>query len=481
MARRSKPVSRRGVSATMVLVLGLTVGLVAAPPANADQWRDDQYWLEEYGFEAAWERSEGDGATVAVIDTGVDDEHPDLRNQVTGGTDVSGQAGQGASDGTDPLGADPGHGTMVASLIAGHGNNAEEIADAEEHNEDLEEAEEAAEAAEAADEESSDDGDDGDDKDSESPSPSPTPSDVPDPGPGDDGMKGIAPQADLLSISVFLGNDPAAPTPEEQIPQAVVWAVDQGADVINISLSSSAQEWPRSWDEAFLYAEENDVVVVAAAGNRGSGTMTVGAPATIPGVLTVAGLDQNGEASWDSSTEGITIGVAAPADPLVGAVPGGGYRRWSGTSGAAPIVSGLAALIRAEYPQMPAHQVIHRILDTARDVGEDGEDPVYGHGIIDAEAALNADVAEVDRNPMNTISEWIRVHRRADVDQPDTSSSAQPERTEAAEVPTELPVAADVSDPRTVVQPVLLFGVLGLAIVLATVATVLLMRHRRHN
>ena len=72
----------------------------------------------------------------------------------------------------------------------------------------------------------------------------------------------------------------------------MTWLVDQGADVINISLASSAQDWPESWDDAFLYAEEQDVVVVVAAGNRASGSNVVGAPATIPGVLTVAGLDK---------------------------------------------------------------------------------------------------------------------------------------------------------------------------------------------
>ena len=173
--------------------------------------------------------------------------------------------------------------------------------------------------------------------------------------------------------------------------------MDQGADIINMSLVSTRTDWPESWDEAFLYAEQNDVLVVAAAGNRASGTHTAGAPATIPGVLTVAGLDERGQASWDASTQGISIGVAAPADPLVGALPGGGHGIWSGTSGAAPLVAGLAALIRSADPQMPAHQVMHRIRATARDAGAPGEDPVYGHGVIDAAAAVTADVPQIER------------------------------------------------------------------------------------
>src|SRR5699024_11576530 len=132
---------------------------------------------------------------------------------------------------------------------------------------------------------------------------------------------------------------------EEQIPRAVRWAVENGAKVINMSLGSTSPAWPESWDSAFKYAEDHDVVVVAAAGNRSGGMSQVGAPATIPGVLTVAGVDESGKASKDSSTEGISIGVAAPAEPLVGGMPGGDYARWSGTSGAAPIVSGVVALI----------------------------------------------------------------------------------------------------------------------------------------
>src|SRR5699024_6472241 len=172
---------------------------------------------------------------------------------------------------------------------------------------------------------------------------------------------------------------------------------------------------------AFLYAEEQDVVVVVAAGNRASGSNVVGAPATIPGVLTVADLDKEGNASWDASTEGITIGVAAPADPLIGALLDDEYTTWSGTSGAAPLVSGLAALIRAAHPEMSAHQVIQCILETAQDTGEAGQDNLYGRGIVDAAAAVNADVPNVDSNPMGSIAEWITLHRRGEIE--DTSST----------------------------------------------------------
>ncbi|MDI3330424.1 MAG: S8 family serine peptidase [Micrococcus sp.] len=416
------------------------------PQAAADEWRDRQYWLEEYGFRQAWERTRGEGVTVAVIDTGIDATHPDLTGQVTGGTDVS---GAGSPDGTRPVGPMPGHGTLVASVLAGHGHH-------------------------------------GVDGPARTPSPSvggtatgpagPTagPADPATPAstptltasatePGPDGIVGVAPEVELLSVSVNLGADhPNGPTPEDQIAEAVTWAVDQGADVINMSLGSTRQDWPESWDRAFLHAEENDVVIVAAAGNRASGVMTAGAPATIPGVLTVAGLSPDGTASRDASTEGISIGVAAPADPLVGAVPGGGWERWQGTSGAAPLVAGLAALVRSAHPEMPAHQVIHRILATARDAGVPGEDPVYGHGIIDAAAAVSAEVEQVDRNPMNTIAEWIRVHRRAEspTTPPAGTPTASPDGPASTPAPaaTALPQATAPADPAPGLQPALVLG-----------------------
>lgn len=157
------------------------------------------------------------------------------------------------------------------------------------------------------------------------------------------GVIGAAPEADLLAISISFGSDS-----DDQIAEAVVWAVDNGATVINMSLTRNTLDWPTSWDDAFLYAADHDVVIVVAAGNRGSGTERVGAPATIPGVLTVAGVTRAGVASIDASSQGITIGVAAPSESLVGVTPSGGYVSWQGTSGATPIVAGIVALVRAK-------------------------------------------------------------------------------------------------------------------------------------
>ncbi|MDQ1549153.1 MAG: hypothetical protein QOD27_811, partial [Microbacteriaceae bacterium] len=259
---------RRLVAGFAAVAVAASVILVAQS-ASADDIRAREYWLTNYGITQAWNTTKGAGVTIAVIDTGVDGTHPDLTGTVVGGTDVS---GAGAPNGQKPISSEPEHGTMVASLLAGHGHGAGA------------------------------------------------------------GVIGVAPEAKILSVSVGFGV--GSVSSDDQIATAIRWAVDHGADVINMSLTRNTLEWPTSWDDAFLYAMEHNVIVVAAAGNRGSGTTEIGAPATMPGVLVVAGVDRNGKTSFDASSQGITIAVSAPSEELVGAVPGGGYYQWAGTSGA---------------------------------------------------------------------------------------------------------------------------------------------------
>ncbi len=225
------------------------------------------------------------------------------------------------------------------------------------------------------------------------------------------GVLGVAPAASLLSVSVSFGAGDQ--NSDQQIADAVTWSVDHGAQVINLSLTRNTLDWPQSWDTAFLYAEDHNVVVVAAAGNRGSGTEEVGAPATMPGVLGVGGVTQSGVSSTGASAQGITLGISAPSENLVGVIPGGGYVLWDGTSGAAPIVSGIVALVRAAHPELSAVNVINRILATAHDKGAAGPDDLYGYGVVDAAAAVTADVPSVTANPLGDLHEWVRVNRRA--------------------------------------------------------------------
>ena len=432
---------RRTASALVALALAgstLTAALTAAPAAHADDWRDKEYWLAESGITKAWEVSRGANVKVAVIDSGVDGKHPDLAGVLAGGVDVS---GAGSPDGQKSIGAKPEHGTLVATMLAGRGHQP---------------ADSTAE-----------------------PSPSAGPSVAP------DGIVGVAPESQLLSVSTWLGSEnPGGKSDQDQIPQAVRWAVDNGARVINISLGSTSPEWPQSWDAAFLYAEQKDVVIVAAAGNRGGGNVQVGAPATIPGVLTVAGLDRQGNASIDSSSQGISIGVAAPAENLIGGLPGGGYAEWAGTSGATPIVAGVAALIRSKWPEMSASQVINRIVSTAKDAGAPGKDPLYGFGILDAEAALKDDVPEARVNPLGSISDWIRVHRRGNLaTSPAAPSAAPSSAAPSSAAPTvpeaTVPVAEPPSELDAAVPAVVVLGFGGLLLCIVGAAVFQLRRALR--
>jgi type VII secretion-associated serine protease mycosin len=328
--------------------LVLFLTLSATTSAAADPIRDRQYWLKDYGFTKAWLLSQGEGIKVAVIDTGIDASHPSLKGAVVGGTDVS---GLGSSDGLTPVGQISYHGTMVASLLAGRGN----------------------------------------------------------PEDNSSGILGTAPKAELLSVSIAFGVDGL--DTDDQIARGIIWAVDNGARVINLSLTRNSVSWPKSWDKAFGYAFDNDVVIVAAVGNRSDGTDQVSAPATIPGVIAVAGVNKNAKASELSSTSGLTIAVTAPAEELVAAYPGGEYRTWSGTSGAAPIVSGMVALIRSLYPELDAANVINRVIQSAVKVGFETYSTSYGYGLIDAESALLVEPAQVSSNPLGSLSEWIELYR----------------------------------------------------------------------
>ncbi|WP_313814362.1 S8 family serine peptidase [Glutamicibacter sp.] len=440
---------RAAVSFVLVTLLAF-VFLLPSTAARADDMRDAEYWLKSLGIFEAQKETKGEGVKVAIIDTGIDTGHRDLKGAVVGGADMS---GSGGAKGDRPIGVMSEHGTLVATLLGGRGNNQQEIDRIKSENQRLKSAwEQEKKTVEEANKDVEDE------KDKKEVPEEPTYQDVPKLGKGKDGVLGVAPKADLLSVSLWMGEgNPSGISVEQQIPRAVKWAVDSGAKVINMSLGSTSPAWPESWDEAFKYAEDHDVVIVAAAGNRSGGMSQVGAPATIPGVLTVAGVDENGKASQDSSTEGISIGVAAPAEKLVGGLPGNGYARWSGTSGAAPLVAGVAALIRSKYPDMSANQVINRILKTAKDTGAPGADNLYGYGIIDANAAVNAPVPEVDENPLGTIAEWIHVHRRnADSSTESTDPGVSMEKSDLKQVAAPEPIAPDTSIPAT--QPVIVIG-----------------------
>jgi subtilisin family serine protease len=229
------------------------------------------------------------------------------------------------------------------------------------------------------------------------------------------GVIGIAPNAKLLSISVGLGLEGA--DTDRQIAQAVRWAADQGADVINLSVSRASRNWPASWDEAFLYAMEKDVVIVAASGNKLDGVSSPTAPATIPGVISVTAVDREGNASAVSGAEGIGISVAAAGIDMFGSYPNQQAKKWSGSSAAAPIVSGLLALMIEADPSASSSDLIERLISTTEDLGEKGYDKDFGYGLISPSSAVSSRLSSIE-NPLGSLASWIELYRpSAPVDQ----------------------------------------------------------------
>lgn len=165
-------------------------------------------------------------------------------------------------------------------------------------------------------------------------------------------------------------------------------AAARGADVINLSLHcNSSQVYLTA---AMYFAEASGAVVVASAGNawQSSPGSCVTTPASHPSVIAVAAIDSNLNAA-SFSCRGEQVEVAAPGVAVLSTTPRDQYGSWSGTSMAAPHVSGLAALLLSH--QDLSNTEVRAILgDTALDLGSTGRDTTFGHGLIQPEAALAA-------------------------------------------------------------------------------------------
>lgn len=267
----------------------------------------------------------GEGIRVAVLDTGVDAAHPALQGRLLRGYDFVDMDTNPAEVGSHALNPAYGHGTHVAGLVA--------LA---------------------------------------------------------------APAAKIMPVRVL---DPNGVGNAWVLAEALEYAADpdrnlltdDGADVVNLSLGRRRpSELLSRVIKRVTCASESlpcraaggrGVVVVAAAGNSGSDIREYPAADGEDGLLAV-GASTPTDALADFSTFGSWVGVAAPGEAVLSSVPGGGYGSWSGTSMAAPLVAGEAALVRAAFPGLGAEEVERRVRDTAAEIG--GRVPLR----IDAAAAL---------------------------------------------------------------------------------------------
>ncbi|MCX4861721.1 type VII secretion-associated serine protease mycosin [Streptomyces canus] len=314
------------------VLLAASVALVPPTAAHADGIRAKQWALEAMHTQEAWQTTKGAGVTVAVLDTGVENDHPDLVGNVLTGKDM---IGFGAVRGQRPWAR---HGTAMAGIIAGHGHGV---------------------------------------------------------GNGD-GVMGIAPEAKILPVRVILEDgDPARArarnTRGNALAEGIRWAADHGADVINLSLGDdSASAHPEAGeDDAVQYALKKGAVVVASAGNGGEKGDHISYPAAYPGVIAATAVDKFGtRASF--STRRWYATVAAPGDDVVIADPDHKYYEGWGTSAASAFVSGAVALVKAAHPNLAPAQIKKLLEDTARNAPSGGRDDSRGFGFVDPAAALKA-------------------------------------------------------------------------------------------
>ncbi|MEV0531371.1 type VII secretion-associated serine protease mycosin [Kitasatospora sp. NPDC050463] len=311
-----------------MLAVGALVWGTVHTPAMADQIRDAQWPLKKFAAEArVWPISQGDGVVVAVVDGGVSQEHQDLVGQVLPGADFSGGRTDGRVD-------SDGHGTAMASLIAGTGHGASA------------------------------------------------------------GVIGLAPKAKILPVRVR-SVDGLPEAQQSDLAQAVRFAADQGVKVINVSLGgySGADALTR---DAIKYAASKDIVVVASAGNSGNKSSPVEYPAAFPGVVAVAAVDEQNRV-WEKSTFGPETTIAAPGVGIYHAsvTSTSSYNVGNGTSDATAYVSATAALIRSKYPALSAGQVINRMIKSATPPGDGSAVPNahYGYGVVDPARALEPNAA----------------------------------------------------------------------------------------
>jgi thermitase len=288
---------------------------------NDPYYKNGYLWgHERIGAEAAWDQvtAGGEPVVVAVIDTGVDTDHPDLQGRLLQGADF-------VTPNTTPE-DDHGHGTHVSGTIAAVYNN----------------------------------------------------------GVGMTGVVGPA-NVKILPIKALDAEGRGATS---KIAEAIQWAANNGADVINLSLGGL---YTRTMEEAVRYAIGKGVVVVAAAGNEDDDTIMY-APAAVPGAVTVSALDDWDDAAYFSNW-GDQVEMTAPGYWIWSTVHGDSYGYKSGTSMAAPHVAAVAALVKAAHPTYTRSDIQACLLSSLEPMAIGAE---YGAGLVRANLAVACNAGTLD-------------------------------------------------------------------------------------
>ncbi len=197
------------------------------------------------------------------------------------------------------------------------------------------------------------------------------------------GVAGVAPDVTLMPIKI--ADDDGWISLSDAL-DAVDWAREHGADIINMSFGGwLSLEQVELGQPTFTTAREAGILMVAASGNDGMPARNY--PASFRGVVSVGAVDAADELAWFSTT-GKALDIVAPGVDLWSTVPDGQYELGSGTSGASPLVAGVASLVLAARPGLDVTELEAVLRASTVDLGVPGRDPEYGDGRIDAAAAL---------------------------------------------------------------------------------------------
>lgn len=357
--------------------------------------------LAQLGAEEVNRLATGKGIVVAIVDSGVDASNPHLAGVVIGGVDLvgDGERSDGLTDTT-------GHGTAIAGQIA-----AQPVAGS--------------------------------------------------------GVVGLAPDARLLSVRVFRSDqqqdkDKGFGPDSRRLADGIHWAADNGADIINVSMSQTSNS-----DElraAVEHAAAVGALVVASAGNRLSDTDAPDAaryPAAYEQALGVSAADASGRAT-DSSIHGPQVGVTAPGSNVLTAAAGGGDCVFAGdapaSSFATGYVSAAAALVAEAHPEDPPAGLAYRLMATALRADADRRDDVDGWGFIQPAAAIELLPDETTRGPVSPYFDT----------------------TESAERPPAAAVTPDHgASPFLLTREAALFATIGGASLLGVLGILIVLRRRK--
>ena len=294
---------------------------------DTNENEEQQWHLGVINVEPVWNITKGKGIKVAVIDTGVDMDHFDLRDAVTvADTSIpESEYGENGRFLQEYMGAQDyfGHGTHVVGIVGARDNGI--------------------------------------------------------------GCNGIAPECDVISIKALEKEGSRGIGKTSWVVAGINKAIEHGADVINLSLGGTSVK-----DEMLLKviedATESGIVVVCAAGNI-TGTPKVFYPGAYEETIAVSGVKKDGEYvsfATSYSNYGSWIDISAPGSSIMSTIING-YGTKSGTSMASPIVSGAVALLKAKDNTLSVDNIKNILYTSSVDMGEEGRDDKYGYGVIDIE------------------------------------------------------------------------------------------------